>query len=188
MNNYKALALDIDGTLLNSKKEVTPAVLAQVRRLQNAGIPLIIASGRPEQGISHVAKAINMDSLGGYILSFNGGKITEFKTGNIVYNKTISVEYNAEIIDYAANIPESAILTYEKGTIITENPENEYVKIESRVVKMPIEKVDNMKERAIFPANKFLITGNPKVLRQEVKHMADRFDGRLNIFQSEPFF
>ena len=95
MGKYKALALDIDGTLLNTKKEVTSGVLIQVERLQKAGIPVIIASGRPEPGISHVARAVHMDTLGGYILSFNGGKITEFQTGKVVYNKTIPVEYNA---------------------------------------------------------------------------------------------
>lgn len=188
MGKYKALALDIDGTLLNSKKEVTPEVLRQVRRLQNAGVPVIIASGRPEQGISHVAKSIGMDTLGGYILSFNGGKITEFKSGKVVYNKTIPVEYNSEIIDYAANIPESTILTYENGTIITENPENEYVNVEAQVVKMPVEKIQSLKARAVFPANKFLIVGKPEILQKEVGNMAERFTGRLNIFQSEPFF
>ena len=172
MGKYKALALDIDGTLLNTKKEVTPGVLIQVERLQKAGIPVIIASGRPEQGISHVARAVHMDTLGGYILSFNGGKITEFQTGKVIYNKTIPIEYNAEVIDYAVRIPQAAVLTYENGKIITENPENEYAQVESRVVKMPLEKVENLKERAIFPVNKFLITGNPEILQREAENMA----------------
>ena len=43
MNKYKALALDIDGTLLNSEKEVTPEVFKAVRRLQEAGVPVMIA-------------------------------------------------------------------------------------------------------------------------------------------------
>lgn len=188
MGRYKAIALDIDGTLLNSRKEVTPEVLRQVRRLQDAGVPVMIASGRPEQGISHVAKSIGMDTLGGYILSFNGGKITEFKSGRVVYNKTIPVEYNDEIIDYAVKIPESTVLTYENGAIITENPEIEYVAVESQVVRMPVKKVASLKERAVFPVNKFLVVGNPQILQREVGPMAEKFQGRLNIFQSEPFF
>lgn len=188
MSRYRALALDIDGTLLNTKKEVTPKVLEQVTRLQKAGIPVMIASGRPEQGIAHVAEAVGMNVYGGYVLSFNGGKITEFKTGEVVYNKTVPVEYNQEIVEYAAHIPESAVLTYEGGSIITEHPENEYVQLESRVVKMPVKKVDSLLERAVFPANKFLIVGNPEVLQREVPVMAEKFKGRLNIFQSEPFF
>lgn len=188
MSKYKALALDIDGTLLNSKKEVTPRVLEQVRKLQNEKIPVMIASGRPEQGIAHVARAIGMEQYGGYILSFNGGKITEFRTGEVVYNTTIPVEYNKEIITYAAKIPNAAILTYENGAIITENPENKYVQVESDVVKMPVEKVESMEARAIFPTNKFLITGEPEILRAHVGNMAKAFEGRLNIFLSEPFF
>ena len=57
MSRYKALALDIDGTLLNTKKEVTPEVLKEVRRLQEESVPVMIASGRPHEGICHVAKA-----------------------------------------------------------------------------------------------------------------------------------
>lgn len=188
MSKYKALALDIDGTLLNSKKEVTPKVLEQVRRLQEEKIPVIIASGRPEQGIAHVARAINMDEYGGYILSFNGGKITEFRTGEVVYNTTIPVEYNKEIITYAAKISGAAILTYENGTIITDNADNKYVGVESNVVKMPVTEVESMEARAVFPANKFLIVGEPEILRAEVGKMAKAFEGRLNVFQSEPFF
>lgn len=43
MSQYKALALDIDGTLLNTKKEVTPEVLKEVRRLQEESVPVMIA-------------------------------------------------------------------------------------------------------------------------------------------------
>ena len=188
MKKYKALALDIDGTLLNTKKQVTPKVLEGIQTLQNAGIPVMIASGRPEQGIAHVAKAIGMDVHGGYVLSYNGGKITEYKTGETVYNNTVPMEYNTEIIEYAAGIPTAAILTYERDAIITEMPENEYVLLESRVVKMPVKKVASLKEAVVSPVNKFLIVGKPEVLKQYVSKMAEQFRGRLNIFQSEPFF
>lgn len=188
MSKYKALALDIDGTLLNSRKEVTPAVLKQIQRMQKAGIPVMIASGRPEQGIAHVAEEIGMKQSGGYVLSFNGGKITEFKTGEVVYNKTVPEEYNARVIRYAKDIPESAILTYQDGCIITENPEHPYVQLESRVVKMAVKRVENLEKRVQFPVNKFLIVGNPEILQKKVTEMAEAFHGKLNIFQSEPFF
>jgi hypothetical protein len=188
MSKYKALALDVDGTLLNTKKEVTDKVLRQIRRLQERKIPIMIASGRPEQGISHVAKAIGMDVYGGYILSFNGGKITEFSSGKVVYNTTVPVELNEEVIKYAHKIPQSTVLTYESDGIITEDTDNQYVQLESRIVRMPAEKVADLRTRVVFPANKFLIPGEPAVLQREVAAMAEHFKGRLNIFQSEPFF
>ena len=188
VKEYKILALDIDGTLLNSKKEITPAVFEKVRALQEKEIPVLIASGRPEQGTRHVCEALELKTYGGYVLSFNGGKITNQKTGEIVHNKTIPVEYNEEIIEYAKKIPESTILTYDGDVIITEHPENKYAQVESNVVKMPLQRVESLKERAVFPANKFLIVGTPEILKAAVEPMAEAFQGRLNIFQSEPFF
>lgn len=184
---YKALALDIDGTLLNSNKEITPHTAKAVEKLQDKGIPVIIASGRPEQGIYHVAEALNMKEKGGYILSFNGGKITDYKTGRIVYAKTISDQYYREVCDYAGNM-ECSLLTYKDGCIITEKPDNKYVELESNVVKMPVKKVDNILDNLTFPVDKFLLVGEPEYMMSKVGDMAQHFKGRLNVFQSEPFF
>jgi hydroxymethylpyrimidine pyrophosphatase-like HAD family hydrolase len=43
--NYKILALDIDGTLVNTKKEITSKVKTAVNNLQDKNIPVLIASG-----------------------------------------------------------------------------------------------------------------------------------------------
>jgi hypothetical protein len=42
----RLLALDVDGTLVNSRHELTPATLAAVRRAQAAGIEVLLATGR----------------------------------------------------------------------------------------------------------------------------------------------
>ena len=47
-NNYEILALDIDGTLTNSDKVVTPETRKAVIALQEKGIKVVIASGRSE--------------------------------------------------------------------------------------------------------------------------------------------
>ena len=54
---YQALALDLDGTLTNSKKEVTPATRAALGRAMFEGCKVILASGRPLVGIQPVAWA-----------------------------------------------------------------------------------------------------------------------------------
>lgn len=187
---YKILALDIDGTLLNTKKEITPAVGKAVADLQSRGIPILIVSGRPAQGIRHVAEALNLKERGGYILSFNGGKIIDCRTEEIVYSNPVSSLYYREIIDYA-NTLDASILTYDGDYIITEKPDNKYVDIESNVVRMPVRKVDNLYETILkdnIIVDKFLIAGDPEYMMSKVAAMAEHFRGRLNVFQSEPFF
>ena len=46
MSKYRLIALDIDGTLLNSRKEVAPDTLRAVRRAAEAGIAVVFCTGR----------------------------------------------------------------------------------------------------------------------------------------------
>ena len=50
---YKLLVLDLDGTLTNAKKEITPRNREALIRVQQQGVKLILASGRPTFGIVH---------------------------------------------------------------------------------------------------------------------------------------
>ena len=58
---YKILVLDIDGTLTNSKKEITPRTRAALKKAQEKGVKIVLASGRPTYGIMPVAKQLELD-------------------------------------------------------------------------------------------------------------------------------
>ena len=59
---YKLLVLDIDGTVTNSQKQVSEKTREAVIRLQEKGVPVAIASGRPPQGVSCVAQALGFQT------------------------------------------------------------------------------------------------------------------------------
>ena len=44
---YQILVLDLDGTLTNSRKEITPPTLKALIEIQEAGKKVVLASGRP---------------------------------------------------------------------------------------------------------------------------------------------
>ena len=67
----KLLALDIDGTLTNTQKDITPATLEKIIEAQEKGNIVAIASGRPLPGIRKIADTIELDRFGGYVLAFN---------------------------------------------------------------------------------------------------------------------
>lgn len=186
-NQYKVLALDIDGTLTNSKKEITPAVLNAVRRLQNADIPVLLVSGRPEKGIEHVARELGFYEYGGYVFAYNGGKIVNKKTGEVVLNQTLPKDMVQPVCEYVKD-KNVTILTYDGDDIVTENPDDVYVQKEVMITHMNVRKVDDFAAEMTFPVNKFLITGEPSYLEKLVEEMAEEFSPRLNIFRSEPFF
>ena len=86
---YKLLVLDIDGTVTNSKKEITPATRDAILRIQEMGVHVAIASGRPTPGTKKVAETLELNRFGNYVLSFNGGRVTNCKTKEVVLDKTI---------------------------------------------------------------------------------------------------
>ena len=184
---YRILALDIDGTLTNSDKDVTDRVKKAIHSLYERKIPVLLVSGRPTEGIYPIAEKIDLMENDGYILAFNGGKIINAKSKEVIYSKAIDNSLTGPICDFASE-NNLTILTYKDGKIITTNPEDEYVKIDARINKLSSVKVDDMKKEAPSNPDKFLIVGDPFILEKKVVEMACKFEGRLNIFRSEPYF
>ena len=66
---YKLLVLDLDGTLTNSNKQITQHTLETLKRAQEKGIKIVLASGRPTYGVAPIADKIELGKYEGYILS-----------------------------------------------------------------------------------------------------------------------
>ena len=78
---YKVLALDLDGTLTNTEKVITPRTKAALQEAARRGVCIVLASGRPTVGIEPLARELELEKYGGCILSYNGGKIIDCRTG-----------------------------------------------------------------------------------------------------------
>ena len=77
---YQILALDLDGTLTNSKKEISRPTLEALIDIQEQGKKVVLASGRPTKGVLPLAKQLHLEDYGSYILSFNGARITDCRS------------------------------------------------------------------------------------------------------------
>ena len=184
---YEIIVLDLDGTLTNSKKVITPKTKDALMRIQKEGKKVVLASGRPTGGIVKLADELDLKSYGGFALAFNGGKIINYETGEIVYNKTIPVELVPVVYEQACRLG-VGVLTYKGNTIIHGNGVNEYSRNEGKINGMPIKEVDNFAEYVDYPVNKFLMTGEPEKIAKAQDVMRQTFGEQLNIFRSEPFF
>lgn len=185
---YKAIALDIDGTLTNSKKEISKKTKEAVMEAAKRGVKIIVASGRPIPGIMKIASALKLKEVGGYILSYNGGLILDCKTGEVIRRETIPTEYYYTIVNTVRKSG-VAVLTYDQKGIITEWPDDEYVQIEAKINHIPVRHVSQLEQRAAEdPVVKFLVVGHPKDLKPVYEKLNQKLDGAVNIFFSEPYF
>ena len=186
--DYKLIVLDIDGTLTNSKKEITPRTKEALIKIQEQGVYVAIASGRPTPGTRKVAQELELSRFGNYVLSFNGGRVINCKTGEVVLDKTIPAKM-AGVLCEEARQHGVGIMTYDSecalaGTDVID----EYMELEARINSIELKPVGHFKDYVDFPVNKCLMTGEPERMAELEKELKEKYAGSLNIFRSEPFF
>lgn len=185
---YKLLVIDIDGTLLNDNKEITPRTQADLLKVQQMGVHIVLASGRPTCGVMPLANALELNHYGGFILSYNGGQIINVQTGELLFEKRI----NPEMIPYLnkkAKKNDFAIFTYHKDYILTDKPENKHIQEEAILNNMRIIGVDNFPEAIDFNPCKCILTSDDETALVGLEnHWKKRLDGVLNVFRSEDYF
>ena len=184
---YRAIALDLDGTLTNHEKVVTPKTREALLQAASQGAVIILASGRPTYGIEPVAECLELNKQGGYILSYNGGNIVNAKTGEKLFSQFLPDEVIPELYAYAEENGH-ALLGYAGNEIITEMPDDQYVKEESRINKMNIRKVENLFEAMEPHPTKLLMTGDPTLMLKAEEELVEKLGDRMDIFRSAPFF
>lgn len=187
MMNYRLLALDLDGTLTNSKKEITPPTREALIHLQEHGVKVVLASGRPTTGVTPLAKELELERFGSYILSFNGGRITDCRSGEIIYNRLLPAATATPLFDLIKEFNVD-IVAYSDTEILSGLHTNKYTELESRINSLPIRHLDKFPEQIGETNNKFLITGEPDEIALVKKKVIPYFHGLLNIYCSDPFF
>lgn len=184
---YRAIALDLDGTLTNHEKVVTPKTREALLQAASQGAVIILASGRPTYGIEPVAECLELQKRGGYILSYNGGNIVNAQTGEKLFTQFLPDEVIPILYRYARE-KNHALLGYAGNEIITEMPDDQYVKEESRINKMNIRKVANLLEALEPHPTKLLMTGDPSDMLKVEQELLDVVGDKMDVFRSAPFF
>ncbi|ADL04149.1 Cof-type HAD-IIB family hydrolase [Lacrimispora saccharolytica] len=185
--DYRMIVLDLDGTLTNRNKEITPRTKEALFELKRQGGIIVLASGRPTYGVMPLARELELHESGGYILSFNGGRIIDCKTGETVFAKELPVSSNARIIrmaeDHGVNI-----LTYENDLIVTPNARDEYVEKEAAINKLEVKEVEDMEAYVQFPVVKFLMLEEGDFLAMVEPKVKAALGRDYSVYRSEPYF
>ena len=87
----KLVAIDMDGTLLNSKKELLEETKQYFKNFHNKNTEtlLVLCTGRPESGIRPYLKDLGYLEENHYIISQNGANIYESQTGKRVMDSFV---------------------------------------------------------------------------------------------------
>ena len=184
---YKMIVLDLDGTLTNNKKEITPRTKQALMQAQAAGVHVVLASGRPTYGIVPLAEELKLKENGGFILAFNGGKIIDCTNNEVLFEQKLD-EQLVPILFQEAKKAGMEILTYQGEGIAATNKDDEYVQHEAFINKMPVMQYDDFLNQLVYPINKCLIVGDPTPLHELEIRLAKELEGKMDVYRSADFF
>ena len=189
-SNIKVLALDLDGTLTNDQKEITPRTRAALDAALARGVTVVLASGRPIAGVTPVARALELGQPGraGAILAYNGGAIVDCGPGHrVLWQQVLPAPMVPALCRFAAE-QNVAIVTYNEEGVVTERPGDPWAQREGFTNKLPMIEVADLAAYVNYPVNKMLITLDPVRLPHVLRAGAERFAGQIDLYPSSPFF
>lgn len=114
---YKLIAIDLDGTMLNKYGIITQNTKDVIKKVQEKGIEVIIASGRTINSVKNFSKEINSEN---YFISGNGAITYDIKNDKILYENVLSKNKAQQVIKICE---ENSIYysVYTENGIITKN-------------------------------------------------------------------
>lgn len=86
---YKLVAIDLDGTLLNSYGEVSEATKNALQKAKSQGVEIVLASGRPISSTESLAIELGVDN---YLISGNGSAVFDIKNQKVIYDRFLNKE------------------------------------------------------------------------------------------------
>ncbi|MBA4531649.1 Cof-type HAD-IIB family hydrolase [Brevibacillus halotolerans] len=186
MQNYRMIVLDLDDTLLQDDHTISTRTKIALMKAQEAGVKVVLASGRPTYAMTHIAEELELAKYGSFILSFNGAKIINWKTKEELFSSTLPVQTVHELYDISKK-EQVGILSYDGDDIVAETV-TAYTQKESEITGMNIKEVGSFKQAITRPVVKVLMVDDPTKLAIVEKKLQKQLEGQLSVMRSKPFF
>ena len=174
--NYKLIALDMDGTLLRKDKTVSERTKKAIDDAREKGVTVVLATGRPIDGVTRYLEELDMYGENDYVLSYNGGLVLKTKDREPICKIGLTGEdlhYLYEVSkDLGVNIH---AFSETKGLITPKN--SKYTEVEANI--------NNIKEHSII---KIMMIDEEEVLQKAVDNLPKEVYDKYTVVRSTPYF
>lgn len=185
--NYKLIAMDLDGTLNNDEKRITPKTLEALMAAQEHGVRLALASARPSPGLFKERDALGLCRYGGILMSYNGGRIVDAASGRVLFETAMDLETARQVLHFLEALPVTPILDDGTRFYVTD-PEGYKVAYECQNNRMEFTQVENLANFLSFAPIKILMSVLPEELGQVQEQIAQILPQALTVVQTAPFY
>jgi Cof subfamily protein (haloacid dehalogenase superfamily) len=192
---YKLVVLDVDGTLLNSNREMSERTIKTLKKVQQNGVRIALATGRPTYGVLPYAKAIDLDFNDGYIISYNGAKVLEASTGKILFERTIDPKM-VPYLEKQAERGGCVLAFYENDEVVATDTSNHHIVDEAQMNNMALRQVDSISEAMeglkddtkLWPTEVILVNDDEQMLTGLEEYLQRHLNGVMDTIHSNPYY
>lgn len=184
----KLIAIDIDGTLLNSHHQLTDEVKAALKKAEEKGVKIVLCTGRPLTGVQDLIEELDLFGENDYVVTYNGSLIQKTKTKEIVSKFELTYDdYLA--IDTLARKLNVHLHTETADTMYTSNRDiSRYTVLESYLVNMPLKFRTQDEMNAELNILKMMMIDEPEILERIQPLIPAEFYEQYTIVKSAPYF
>ncbi|MGC9462059.1 Cof-type HAD-IIB family hydrolase [Vibrio genomosp. F10] len=184
---YKLIALDMDGTLLNSNKQISDKTKLAISAARKKGVKVVLASGRPLDGMVDKLEELGINGDNEFVLYYNGSMVKELGNQGIIRKQIIDGKAAKEVAAMAKEFDLNVHAFSEEHGLIT--PQNsEYTQLEATINGLSLTEMDFSTLEDEHPIIKVMIVGEPGKLTQAISLLPKELHQRYTIVQSAPFF
>ena len=183
---YKLVAIDLDGTLLNSNYQVSEATYDVIKQATETGIKVVLASGRPLIGFKKYLEELDLISKDNYAISYNGSLVQATQGNEIIFKKTLTLDDYKDLyyLSKKLNVNIHALT----DTSITTPKNSKYTKHESEINNVPIDIIPVEDVLTSTTIVKVMYVDEPEVLDEVFAKIPKDLFNKYTIVRSTPFY
>ena len=186
MKPIRILALDLDDTLLRSDLSISHRTWQAIKRTEQLGVTVVLASGRIPEAMEHSSRLLGLDKRPGYLVSNNGALIEESNSGCIIHEAPLEPSLALAICDLAD--AEGFAMQLYQDDIMYISRQNEYSNHDQRVTGIRPVVVENFRAMVKEGCYKLIIPGEPKILTHVESIIKTYLGDNITLFTSRPYF
>jgi hypothetical protein len=181
------IAVDIDGTLIDSTLDVPAANLEALRRAHEAGVEIVLVTGRRHGFAMPVAEQLGFD----FCLISSNGAITRSITGELHYAEMLPRSIAHELCLYMQDFSGCTVLTFDKderGALVVERTDELGANIQRWIDKnrMYIEEVAPITSALVCDPIQAMFCGTIERMRPAEARLQDgKFDGQISVLKTQ---
>lgn len=179
----RAVAMDLDRTILPDTLEFSPALLRATGRIHEAGIEPIVATGRMFASARPYALELGVTAP---VICYQGALVADPTTGEWLLHQPMDVALAHEVIE-AVSAAGFHMNVYVDDQLFVDDLNQEAVTY-ARHARLEAHAVGDLLAWLDRPTTKIVVVGEPEELDRLQDDLRARFDGRAFIAKSLPIF